>query len=105
MNQNNASQGPKREFEAINNKEYEFETIIDSTVYGKEANNQIPGFYYLVLWKGYLEEENTWEPSAAVKYLRKLINTFYKQHLKKSIAISLPLNFALPIAKPTIPKK
>ncbi len=39
----------EREFEARNNKEYEVKVIIDSVVYGKEVNNQISGFYYLVL--------------------------------------------------------
>lgn len=40
---------PKREFKARDNKEYEVETIIDSTVYGQETNGQIPGLYHLVL--------------------------------------------------------
>ncbi len=30
---------PKKKFEARNNKEYEVKTIIDSAIYGKEANN------------------------------------------------------------------
>ncbi len=37
------------EFEAESNKEYKIEAIIDSAVYGQQANNQIPGFYYFVL--------------------------------------------------------
>ena len=32
-------------------------------------------------------------------YLWKLINTFHKKHPEKSIAISLPLDFALSMAK------
>ncbi len=38
------------EFEAIGNREYEIEAIIDCTVYGQQANdsNQIPDLYYLV---------------------------------------------------------
>ncbi len=47
------------ELEARGNKEYEVKVIIDSTVYDQQANNQIPGPYYLVLQKGYSEEENT----------------------------------------------
>ncbi len=48
------------EFEVEGDKKYEVEAIIDSTVYGQQANsNQIPGLYYLVLWKSYSEEENT----------------------------------------------
>ena len=57
------------EFEASNNdsEEYEMEVIWDSAVYAKELESgHLPGFYYLVLWKRYLEEENTWEPASAV---------------------------------------
>ncbi len=42
------------EFEARGNKEYKVKAIIDSTVYGQQArNDQMPGLYYLVFWKGY----------------------------------------------------
>ncbi len=38
-------------FEARGNKEYEVKAIIDSAVYGQQANsNQMSGLYYLVLW-------------------------------------------------------
>ncbi len=39
------------EFEARGNKEYEIETIIDSIMYGQQANNsdQILGLYYRIL--------------------------------------------------------
>ncbi len=37
------------EFEVGDNKEYEVEAIIDSAVYDQQANNQMPGLYYLVL--------------------------------------------------------
>ena len=48
------------ELEVGGNKEYEVKAIIDSVMYGQQANinNQMPGFYYFVLWKGYLEEKN-----------------------------------------------
>ncbi len=65
----------------------------------------MPDLYYLVLWKGYPKEENTWEPLSAVIQLRKLISTFYKEHLKKSIAASPPLDTALPMARPPILKE
>ena len=55
------------EFEAGNNKKYEIDGIWDSTVYAKKsATGQLPGLYYLVLWKGYPEKENTWEPVSAI---------------------------------------
>ncbi len=53
-------------FEAGENKEYEVKTIIDSMVYSQQANNKIPGFYYLVLWKGYPEKEDIWKPLLVV---------------------------------------
>ncbi len=100
---------PKREkdleIEARGDKEYEVEAIIDSAVYGQQANDQMPGLYYLVSWKSYPEEENTWEPSSAVIYLRKLISTFYNKHPEKPIVTSPSLDSTPLIAKPTIPKK
>ncbi len=93
------------EFEAGGNKEYEVEAIINSVVYGQQANNQMPGLYYLVLWKNYPEEENTWEPSSVVIHLWKLISTFHKKHPKKPTPTSPPLDSAPPMARPTISKK
>ncbi len=48
--------GKELEFEAGGNKKNEVKVIIDSVVYGQQANNQMPGLYYLVLWKNYPEE-------------------------------------------------
>ncbi len=58
---NKALPEPEKElkFEARDNKEYKVKAIIDSAVYDQQANDQMPGFYYLVLWKGYPKEENT----------------------------------------------
>ena len=56
------------EFEAGNNKEYEIEGIQDSAIYARESVGQLPGLYYLVLWKDYPEEENTWEPALAIQH-------------------------------------
>ena len=45
----------------IDGEKYKVETIQDSVVYAKKADRHLPGLYYLVAWKSYLEEENTWE--------------------------------------------
>ena len=49
------------EFEASGNKDDKVKAIIDHAVYDQQASNsnQMPGFYDLVLWKGYPEEENS----------------------------------------------
>ena len=56
-------------FDASNNdsREYKVEAIWDNAVYTQELKlGHLPDLYYLVSWKGYLEEENTWEPTSAV---------------------------------------
>ena len=94
------------EFEADSDKEeYKMERIWDSAVYAKEsATGHLSGLYYLVSWKGYPKEKNTWEPASAVQHLRKLIITFHKDNLNKSTATSPPTNTPPPIAQPTIPR-
>ena len=54
------------EFEAGDNKESEVKGIWDSVVYTKESAGQLPGLYYLFLWKGYPKKENTWDPTSAI---------------------------------------
>ena len=49
------------EFKAGNDKKYKVDSIQNSTVYARELAAQLPGLYDLVSWKGYPEEENTWE--------------------------------------------
>ena len=48
------------EFKAGNSKKYKVEVIQDSTVYINKAEGHLPNLYYLVAWKRYLKEENTW---------------------------------------------
>ena len=93
----------KAELDAGNNSgKYKVEAIWDSTVYAKESESgHLPGLYYLVSWKEYPKEENTWEPASAVQQLRKLISSFYKDHLDKPIATSPAIDTASPMAKPT----
>ena len=54
------------EFGAGNNKKYEVDSIWNSAVYARKSTKQMAGLYYLVSWKSYPEEENTWEPVSAV---------------------------------------
>ena len=93
------------EFDVGDNEsgEYEVEVIWDIAVYARESElAHLPGFYYLVSWKGYPEEENTWEPASVVQHFRKLISLFHKDHPDKSTATSHAINTIPPMARPTI---
>ena len=92
------------EFDTGNNSgKYKVETIWDNAIYAKKSESgHLPGFYYLVSWKRYLGEENTWEPASAIQYLRKLISSFYKDYPSKLTAISITINIALLIAEPIV---
>ena len=84
-------------------REYEVEAIRDSAVYARESKlGHLLGLYYLISWKGYPEEENTWEPASAVQYFRKLISLFHMDHPDKPIATSPAINTAPPMARPTV---
>ena len=91
------------EFKADENEEYDVEWIQDSEVYAKESKaGHLPGLYYLVLWKSYPKEENTWESALAVEYLWKLLSNFHQKNPNKLTATSPPVNSAPPMAKPTV---
>ena len=92
------------EFELGNDdKEYKVEAIRDSAVYARESESgHLSGFYYLVSWKGYPEEENIWEPASMVQHLRKLINSFHKDLPDKHTATSPAIDTAPPMARPTV---
>ena len=91
------------ELEAGDSKKYKVEAIWDSVVYAsKSESGWLADLYYLVMWKGYPEEENIWESSSTIQHLKKLINFFHKNHPEKPTATSLPIDFALPIARPTV---
>ena len=87
------------EFETgSNDKKYKMERICDSAVYAKKlATGHLLGLYYLVLWKNYPKEENTWEPALAVQYLQKLISNFHKDNPAKSTATSPSVDTTPPI--------
>ena len=94
-------EGTQLELEADNNEEYDVEAIRDSAVYAREAEGHLPGLYYLVSWKGYPKEANTWEPSSTVHLPRKMISTIHKDHPEKLTATSPPVDTARPTARPT----
>ena len=84
-------------------KEYEFEAIRDSAVYAKESESgQLPGLYYLISWKEFPKEENTWEPASAIQHLRRLVSTFHKKNPDKPTATSTPVDTAPLTARPTV---
>ena len=91
------------ELEAGNSEKYEVKAIWDSAVYvSKLESGQLPGLYYLIAWKGYSEEENTWKPLSAIQHLKKLISCFHKEYPEKATATFLPIDSAPLIALPTV---
>ena len=103
INQSQALPKPE-EFESRDNMEYKIKAIIDSTIYSQQANNLIPGFNSLILWKSYPVKEITREPILAIIPFQKLISTFYKEHPKKPTISSSSLNSVLLITRLIIPK-
>ena len=94
------------ELDADDDGEYKVEAIWDSAVYARESKSaHLLGLHYLVFWKGYPEEENTWEPASAVQHLKKLISLFHKDHPDKPTATSLAIDTTPPMARPTKPFK
>ena len=93
----------RTELEAGNEEEYEVEGIQDSTVYAKEFKvGHLPRLYYLVSWKDYPEEGNTWEPTLVVQHLKKLLSVFHKDNPNKPTATSPPIDTAPPMIRPTV---
>ena len=83
--------------------EYKVEAIRDSAVYARESESgHLPGLYYLVSWKRYPREDNTWDLASAVQHLIKLISSFHKDHPDKPLAISLAIDTAPSMARPTV---
>ena len=72
-------------------------------VYARESARQLPGLYYLVLWKSYPEEENTLEPASAIQHLQRLVTAYYKNNPEKPTVTSVLIDTALPMARPTVP--
>ena len=50
-----------------NSGKYKVKAIYDSVVFARESKSgHLLRFYYLVFWKDYPEEQNTWEPVLAI---------------------------------------
>ena len=52
--------------------EYEVEEILDSKLHRRKLK-------YLVKWKGYGSEENTWEPEENLTHAKRLIEEFHRR--------------------------
>lgn len=59
----------QQEFDKGNIKEYKIQAIWNNAVYAKKLGDHLPGLYYLALWKGNPEEENSLEPALTIKHL------------------------------------
>ena len=93
------------EFEAGNDKEYEVDGIWNSAVYTRESAGQLPGLYYLVLWKSYPEEKSTLELALAIQHFWRLVTAYHKNNPKKPIATSLQVKTAPPMARLSAPPR
>lgn len=87
-----------------NSKEYEVEAVWNSKIYAKELDSgyYLPGFYYLVLWKSFSEEQNTWKLALAIQYLGRLVIIFYCEYPDQLPATFLPINSTLLKARPIV---
>ena len=73
------------EFKTGNNEKYKIDGIQNSAIYIKEPiTGQLSWLYYLVLWKSYLEEKNTWEPALAIQYLLKTYHCLPQGQFKET---------------------
>lgn len=83
-----------------NSKEHEVRKIWDSAVYAKKLEAKSPlRLYYLIVWKSYPKEKNTWKPILVVKHLWKPINSVHKNNLDISTATYLLVNSTLLTAR------
>src|ERR1700738_1042115 len=67
-------------------EEYEVESVLDSQLHRGKPQ-------YLVKWKGYPHEENTWEPEMNVTHSPDAVSSFHKAHPSAPRRISTQLPF------------
>lgn len=83
--------------------EYKVKTICNSTVYTKESEGgHLSELYYLISWKSYSKEKNTWEPTSTIQHLQRLVTIFHKKYSEKLTTNSTLVDTILPIIKPTV---
>lgn len=83
-----------------NNNNYKIETIYDSEGYIIKSNgSHSPDFYHLGSYKGYREDENTWELTLVILHFYKIISTFHLDHPKKLTVNPPSIDSALSMAK------
>ena len=87
-----------------NSKKYKVKAICDNEVYAKKSNSDyhLSSLYYLVLWKSYSADKNTWSLALAIQHLWKLVTIFYYNYPNKPIATFLPIDSVLPMARPKV---
>ncbi len=93
------------ELDEGDSKEYEVKAICDGVVYSSKLESHLSNLYYLVLYKEYPEEENTWEPALAIQHLWRLVTIFHHDYLDKPITTFPLINSALPMIKLTVKSK
>ena len=70
-------------------KEFDFEKDLNDYVVKKivdSTQNEDNELYYLVKWKGYSEDENTWEPGRNLEHLKTKVRDFRKAEASKAKA-------------------
>ncbi|QLI66325.1 Transposon Tf2-12 polyprotein [Metarhizium brunneum] len=63
----------EEDIEVMNETEYEVERILDMRTRNKTRQ-------YLIKWKSYGDEENTWEPTEHLKNCQHLLRQYHQQH-------------------------
>ena len=87
---------PLPPIEVQGEEEYIVERILDSRqYYGK--------LQYLIKWKGYIDEHNSWEPEENLTHAKTLVKKFHKEHASapRRINVALPFRPLFRFTEPT----